>query len=451
MLIDRYVSTREKGGGSLRRYRRILPQSWPDLLGYLAVLGLLVYLLYLYFAPLPVSDPIRPPDVAVQRHDPEWKADQAAAPDRNAQDTPAVDAAASAEHAMYSYSGGMDTARLLEQLGALQRRPEWALLDSDIARMQGILNALVEQGSVALPAIRYYLDAAPEMDGSAINALGYRTLRLALFDVVGQIGGSQAEDILYRELQATASPLEIETLGRYLAVQAPGLYDVDILAAARERFDLAQAGAGARVDAGPLFRVFSQYGDASLIPDLENVSQLRWGQYGAIALSRIPHGAGLGSLSRWIEEGPAGNASAEFALRILAQSAEYPEAQQTLLNSVREQRIPHAHWNEIARLLMGTYHIQLEPPEQGIYGNGIDHAGSVPLLKSRQYISLTPSGPQVLFGLQTSEPVLSPEQIAPRLELIDALLAETSDPVARRELIRAENVLWTLLQQQQEP
>ncbi|UTW12194.1 hypothetical protein [Marinobacterium rhizophilum] len=342
--------------------------------------------------------------------------------------------------------------KIIVQLALFQQREGWTLLPGDVADALRALDRLVAQGVIAIPAIRGYLRDSTDSSaaGGGFEQTGYASLRLALFDVLRQIGGKQAEAIWYEELRATDNPVEIEALGRYLEEQAPGLYRRDVVTAARDAFDVATDDGVHGLDIGPLFQVFKDYGDESLVDDLSQVSQLRWGQYAAVTLAGLPGGVGISSLTRWVEGASPRNASAAFALKILAQSADYPEAQVALLNGLRDGQISEAHWPEFAKLLAGTYRIQLEPPSRGYtsWGQEIDNV-QAPVLRSRTYSSRTPGGGQVLYGVESAAPVLLPEQAESRMELIEALLGETQSPIARRELERAFETIWAFYRDQE--
>jgi hypothetical protein len=342
--------------------------------------------------------------------------------------------------------------KAIDRLASLQQQPDWTLMDTKIAQATQDLEMLVELGDVAIPGIRSYLRNTSGIDATAdgaIKGIGFGSLRLALFDVLRRIGSNQAEAIWYDELRRSQTPAEIEALGNYLSQTSPGFYDYDILRKARGTFAQLAEESIEPQDAGPLFRVFNSYGDAGLVSDLENISRLRWGKYGAVTLARLPGGAGIGSLSRWAGEGPTGNTSSDFALRILAQSAEYPEAGETLINSVVSDRISDANWPEFAQLIAGTYHIQLDPPLKGVTSRQ-EGAPNSNIVKTTEYIALTPGGGQVLYGLFTGAPVLAPKQVVARLDLIEALLSQAKSPVAQRELNKALDTLWSLYSKQDE-
>lgn len=350
------------------------------------------------------------------------------------------------------YRQAMAPDLLLDRLELLGKRPGWTLLDIDVAQARQDLAQLIQEGDAALPAIAHFLARGGDVDftnGGIDKAVGYPSLRLALFAALKRIGGHQVESILYDELHRTHRPTEIEALGHHLNDASAGLYDDDIVNQAKKSFSSIQQTSAGSPDAAPLFRVFSEYGDASLIPELENVSQLSWGKYGAVTLARIKGGEGIPSLVSWAEQGPMGNKSSAFALRILAQTADDPLAGDAILKSVAENRVGDTDWREIAQLISGTYHIQLEPPQQGITTRyqGVSNSH---ILRTTEYTALTPGGGQTLYGIHTGSPVLAPDQIIPRLELIDDLLSEVNSPVASRELERAFRVLWSMTDKKDE-
>ncbi len=351
----------------------------------------------------------------------------------------------------YSPVERMAPGLLLERLEMLNSRPGWTLLDIDAEQAKRDLVSLIREGDAALPAIERFLAQGGDVDltkGGVDKAVGYPSLRLALFAALDRIGGHQVESILYKELSRTVTPIEIEALGNYLNDDSPGLYDQDIVRAARDVFSQVIDGGGEGKDMGPLFRVFSRYGDASLVQDLEQVNQLNWGRYAAITLANIPGGQGLQGLSNWVYGAEKSDASAQFAIKLLAQSSDYPTAANALLDSVRANLISDRRWPELSQLIIGTYHMQLDPPgEELISAYSSDIRSRV--LRANQYISRTPGGGQVVYGLESVSSTLAPEQVLPRLELVDQLLFEVSSPVAKRELQKAYEALWLLHLQQE--
>jgi hypothetical protein len=276
-----------------------------------------------------------------------------------------------------------------------------------------------------------------------IEKLEYPSLRLALFDVLHRIGGNGAEAIWFEELRATTNPLEIKTLGRYLDEYRPGLYDGEILSSARDALSLATTKGNSGQDIAPLFQVFEDYGDSSLIPELERVPEMWWGRYAAVTLAGLPGGAGLSSLrDRLALDSPQTNLGARFALQMLAQSADQPEAQAALLETVRQQQVPDALWREIAWMIAGTYQVQLDNPKADT-PNSHRRSSTATVHSVNKFISFGPAGDQLLFGVRYTRPQLTEQQLTPRLELIETLLSETTSPAARQALEQAFNAVWS--------
>jgi hypothetical protein len=136
-----------------------------------------------------------------------------------------------------------------------------------------LLDQLAQAGPEALPAIRQFLatNADVEFDRLAearvprdIRALTDAvlpfSLRLALFDVVRQIGGEEAEKLLAETLGRTGRGLEIACLTQLLEEMAPGKYRDTALAVAQALLN------GARTDnlqRDYLFSVLRRFNDVS--------------------------------------------------------------------------------------------------------------------------------------------------------------------------------------------
>jgi len=136
-----------------------------------------------------------------------------------------------------------------------------------------MLDQLAQVGPEALPAIRQFLntDADVEFDRLAearvprdIRALTDAvlpfTLRLALFDVVRQIGGQDAEELLAETLGRTQRGLEVACLTQLLEEMTFGKYRDNALAAAQA---LLNGGAGDRLHRDYLFSVLRRFNDTS--------------------------------------------------------------------------------------------------------------------------------------------------------------------------------------------
>ena len=136
-----------------------------------------------------------------------------------------------------------------------------------------LLDQLVQAGPEALPAIRAFLstDADLEFDRLAegrvprdIRALTDAvlpfTLRLALFDVVRQIGGQEAQELLAETMGRTQRGLEVACLTQLLEEMAFGKYRDNALAVAQA---LLNGGGGDRLHRDYLFSVLRRFNDTS--------------------------------------------------------------------------------------------------------------------------------------------------------------------------------------------
>ncbi|WP_432695479.1 hypothetical protein ACQUQP_13115 [Marinobacterium sp. YM272] len=447
--VLRHQAGQSKRSLSLSLRRMVHDGSVWDSVGYLLVLCLAVYLLSAHLGFF--SEASKPPD---SPHVENQTADVSAASMGQVSGPVAGQGNSTSRDTVergYSSANRIAPDMLLERLELLDDRPRWTLLDIDVAQMQQDLSRLIREGDTALPAIAKFLAQGGDVDftkGGLDEAAGYPSLRLALFAVLERIGGHQVESIFYDELHRTQRPTEIEALGHYLNDTSPGLYDQDIVRAARDVFLAGNDEGAERADTGPLFKVFSRFGDASLVHDLAQVNQLNWGRYAAITLATIPEGKGVPVLSDWVYGAHQSDSGAQFAIKILAQSSEYPAAANAIINSVRANLIPDRRWAELSQLIAGTYHMQLDPPGQGGLSNykpDIRYGA----LRTTQYISRTPGGGQVVYGVEFASSVLAADQILPRMELVDQLLVEVRSPVAKRELEKAYETLWLLHLQQE--
>ena len=135
-----------------------------------------------------------------------------------------------------------------------------------------LLEQLTQAGPPTLPAIRQFLasgqDVAYNPPGgkgprdvkSLTDALVPPSLRFGLFDVVRQIGGEEAEQILAETLSRTGRGLEVAYLTQVLEEMAPGKYKDTALAAARNLL-----ASGASSDRDYLFDVLRRFSDTSYV------------------------------------------------------------------------------------------------------------------------------------------------------------------------------------------
>jgi hypothetical protein len=136
-----------------------------------------------------------------------------------------------------------------------------------------MLDQLTQAGPEALPAIRQFLGSNADVEFDRLaearvprdiramtDAVVPFSLRLALFDVVRQIGGQEAEELLAETLSRTQRGFEIACLTQLLEEMAPAKYRDNALAAARA---LLNGGGGDRLQRDYLFSVLRRFNDAS--------------------------------------------------------------------------------------------------------------------------------------------------------------------------------------------
>lgn len=102
-------------------------------------------------------------------------------------------------------------------------------------RILGLLDQLAQGGASALPAIQQFLAGKRDVaySGAGRNAMLPPTLRMGLFDVVRQIGGAEAEQVLSENLLAAGRSAELAYLSQLLEELAPGRYRDATLTTAR--------------------------------------------------------------------------------------------------------------------------------------------------------------------------------------------------------------------------
>jgi len=292
------------------------------------------------------------------------------------------------------------------------------------------LQALVQQGGAAVPAILEFLEKNLDVGfgegGKA--ALGYSSARAAMFDALLQIGGSEGVDGMRQVLRNTADPREIALLAQSLEKLAPEQYRQEAITAAVQTLAMASNGKLQGTDVAPLFQVLLNFGGTGAVEDLEQAAK-HWNYYAAMGLAQLPDGAGVPALIQMAQ----GSTSARGnALEMLAQVAsQYPVARAALLDLARANKIGPNFWPYLTPLLAGDQYYYQDAPIQGSSPAGTRRAGE---------------GAHVLFGNQhfyTAPDLanLTPEQISQRTALIDELQGVTSDPAAVKALQAARLLL----------
>lgn len=183
-------------------------------------------------------------------------------------DRPITSTLPRAEHVIVK-TAAPDARQLLQRLAELKVTPG-AGQNRAIRQVLALFGQLAERGPAALPALRDFLatgqDAAFDIAGgkgardvkALTGALIPATLRFGLFDLVRQIGGDEAKDILAGALGQTRRGVELAYVSQLLEEMSPGELRDTALTAAR---GLLASATGS--DRDYLFGVLQRFGDTS--------------------------------------------------------------------------------------------------------------------------------------------------------------------------------------------
>jgi hypothetical protein len=303
---------------------------------------------------------------------------------------------------------------------------------------QDIYLELLSAGPAAIPEVLDFLASGQDLllvsqPGSGFD---YQSLRLALIDALRQIGGADVERAFAQELQRTQSHAELEALAAALEWLQPGVYSEAILDRALTLLSELKSGFDAqfRVDSAPLFRVLQSAGDRDMISILQRMPHWLDG-YAEVALANLPGGQGLDILAR-LARRDLRRLDESRALHLLAQLAVAElGAEQALLDLALAGSIPDQVWPLIGDILMGDRYLQLEEPP-------IDPRLIGSLRGSNPFAVHTISDRQVqsIYAVNYSA-VLSPQEAATRMALIDRFLDAPLSPAARDALWAAYDLL----------
>ena len=291
---------------------------------------------------------------------------------------------------------------------------------------------LVQSGPAAIPALRAFLAQNQDTVFAAetARALGQRSARLAAFDALRQIGGPEAIALLDQTLGETKAPREIAALAWNLDSMAEGQYREKVLSAARGALAQYPPNASQGVDVAPLFEVFQKYGDASLVPELEQATG-RWKYYATSALANLPNSAGVPALVRMAD--PAASSGDRLAAlqALTGLAAQNADARMLIISQVGGKQIPANFWPYLCSPLAGeqTY------PVDGVLTQ-YPNIQSWSDIKSTKIVS----GNQNFYTLP-GEAVQTAEGISQQLTLLDQLLTIGSDPAALQALQQARDRL----------
>jgi len=297
------------------------------------------------------------------------------------------------------------------------------------------LQTLVGQGAAALPAIHEFLAQNQEVNFGAVagaEQLGQSSLRSAMINALGQIGGPDAQSLMVQTLQATTLPSEVAQLAQYLEQQAPGQFRQETMNAINEILTMSQKGQlPADWDVGALFQTLQKFGDPASASMLEQLPS-QWKYYATLSMAGMEAGSGIPTLVQQTRDATAGG-QRDFAFQLLAQTAaQYPDAAAALLEAARANQISDATWLKIVTGLAGDQYQIGSPPTPG----GAN-APPIPGLKTYHIAS----GNQNFYSL----PLAGDASVQERVALMDQLLSATSNPNAIAAIQSARATLSAFL------
>jgi HEAT repeat protein len=227
------------------------------------------------------------------------------------------------------------------------------------------LQQLIHLGPAGVPTIQQFLAQNVDTNYAGVNgtgALGYNSLRSAMLDALGGIGGPEATQVMLQTLQTSVFPSDIATLAKTLDAQAPGQYQQAILDAVHQQLALGAMDQLGGANVLPLFQVLASQGanGANVTGELaQNAGN--WPYYSAIALAALPDNAGLTTLIEMAQGQLAGGQAA--AAQALAELA--PQNSQALDTLVDLAKAGQLSDNVLAQLApyLGGRQYQLGPPQ----------------------------------------------------------------------------------------
>jgi len=347
-----------------------------------------------------------------------------------------VDSHPRAASATISRPGPTSASALLHQLLQLGEYEE--LTPEDLRQVERVLLDLQLLGQAAVPDIHSFLLSGEDASLNSGDDLiyPYESLRLALIDLLKQVGGLEAEQALVEQLYAKVSVAELKAIADALESLAPEFYSESILEVAREWLTLFSAKdvPDAGRQSGPLFQVLQNYGDRELAATLYEVPYwLR--DYALLALAKLPDGQGISGLELMVRRDLRA-ARDSRSLHLLAQAAAFePQAEAALLALAGSGQIPDAQWPLIADILIGDSQLQIEDPRRSAASTGSllgEAAYATHTIVDRQV--------QVIYSVNYSA-VLPAEQAAARVDLVSRLMEAVGNPAATHALWEARNTL----------
>jgi hypothetical protein len=332
--------------------------------------------------------------------------------------------------------GSISVNGLLHQLIELGESGELAL--ADLHEVRDALLDLLSLGRSAVPDIRSFLlsgdDAAFHSDGGP--PFEFASLRLALIDLLKQIGGLEAEQALMEQLYARVSVPELKAIADALESLQPDFYSESILTVAREwltEFSAKEA-PDVGMESGPLFQVLQTYGGNELAATLYEVPYWLRG-YAQVALAHLPGGEGIDGLAQMARR-DLRRSEDRRSLHLLAQASVFqPQAEAALLALAESDQIPDSEWSTIGEILTGDRQLRIGNPAESP-----QRTGSLRGANSYATHTIVDRQVQVLYSVNYSA-VLSPADVSTRLDLISRMLDASPGPAANIALAGAQKLL----------
>jgi hypothetical protein len=263
-----------------------------------------------------------------------------------------------------------------------------------------LLQRLRLQGAESLVPIRDFL-----LDGDKSADLPPE-LRLALLDILLDIGSPEVEDVALQLLATGPAAPEVLELGLYLESVEPGMHSDAILLAAEQ----------ALIDADPskvlpaeFFQLLGALGNAETVPLLAQLPS-HHEAYAGIALAAIPDGGGLAPLEQQARRFAAGQDTMQgrLALQLLAQLApQYPQAASALIELAGQGAIPKDVWPYVLEIVAGDWEWALLEPDAG------DRMGS--------HTFYSPQGNQVIYRTALHQSLFDEDVQNQRIDLFERL------------------------------
>jgi len=302
-----------------------------------------------------------------------------------------------------------------------------------------MLRDLQKKGAAAVPAIGDFLRQGEDVNFAKMSGgelVGHRTLRQAMIDTLGKIGGSEAMAVSLEQVQRTKEPIELVMLARTLEKEEPGVHSEQVIQAISDALQWAEkAPAQESPDVSPLFDLLRAYRGEQAIALLERAAPA-WGEYALIALAALPGGAGIPSLTALAGTADAPVANPVLPFQVLAQATvQYPEAGKALIDLARAGQIPDQVWSAMGEALEGK---QLQFSGKMFDGtplveNGTATSDGRSSLWKNYYIEWL----NVRYEQDVVSANWSAEQVEHQLALIDALREVASSPAAVQALQQA--------------